>query len=94
MDLGKLWYAVKPVNPVAPMFYVYNTISTRLSDNQSFSGEINSQISEKLKLTADDRLELRTLEPQQFFDHLTEDDKKLEIDPKPQVEECEHGNGD
>ena len=94
MDLGKLWYAVKPISPKGSMFYVYATLSTNLARTQDIIGELNSQISEKLKLNPEDRIYMKTTEPQEFYEYLTEDDKKLQINPKPEYIDCEHGNGD
>ncbi len=82
------WFAVKPVNPQLPLFYVNLNVSG--GDARTIV-ELNNQISQRLTLPMDAQIRLRTVEAHQLFDFLTEEDKKLDIEPS---EEVEHGNGD
>jgi hypothetical protein len=94
IDPGKFWSMVKPIAPNRPAFFVYQTIRANLRDFYP-ENEIKTQIMTKLNLSPECTLVVQELEPSMFVEHLSEEDKKLEINPKPKYDEnYDHGQGD
>lgn len=84
IDLGKNWYVVKPIEPVAPMFYEFAPISAKLMDvnpGDSIERKILNRVYNGESVTI-----IPVNDPTEFQKYLTEGDDKVPFPPHEQAE--------
>lgn len=83
MDLGKIWYAVKPIEPLGKLFFEYNTLIASMQDTLSgnnFLKKLHKRFpNQQIDIEFTDRYEI--IEP-----YLT--DEEMDMHPERDYESC------